>query len=142
MARLGTHLAQLAESCSATEAVLFEKATFLVIMSYSTDPRAKPVTAELPLWSTDDATVMAGFPVSLALDCNKRPVQHPETRFERISELIKQFKLASVQAQHAFQALELQTSTMTVLLDKLTPNTYILVVVSDPRIRESSANQN
>lgn len=140
-AKLGTRLAQLAQTCSATEAVIFEKATFLAILSYSTDPCAKLATAELPLWSTDDAQIMSGFPASLAPGGGQRPPwELPESRFERISDIVKQFNKASVGTEHPFQALELRTATMTVLLDRLTLSTYILIVTTDPRIRVYNAN--
>jgi hypothetical protein len=116
----------LATTSEADEIVLFERATFLVI-SHSTR------------------------------------TSHRDThRFEKISNIIKQFKLScrsgfnkffpffqidffifffwvhptSSKFQSSFQSMEVKNSNFTAFIDILTPNTYVMVIMSDPSIRE------
>ena len=105
--------------CEADEVVLFERATFLVI-AHST----------------------------------RREFQDIH-RFEKISNIIKQFKLSCrcvlydsldetatqprpfhSKWQSQFHAMEVRNSQFAAFIDVLTPSTYVLVVMSDPTIRE------
>lgn len=91
---LETQLGGLADACGADEAVLFERASFLVIAS-----------------SVRRA--------------------HPDVhRFEKVSNIVKQFKLACSKAQAQLQGLRVGNSTYTVFVDAFTSNTYLLVVTS------------
>jgi Ras-related GTP-binding protein A/B len=56
-------------------------------------------------------------------------------RFEKISNIIKQFKLSCSKTQSHFVAMELRNGRVSVYLDMLTANTYIMMVLSDPDIR-------
>jgi Ras-related GTP-binding protein A/B len=61
---------------------------------------------------------------------------HPDIhRFEKISNIIKQFKLSCSKSQSQFQRLELCHPKFVCVMDSLTSNTFILVVVSDPAIQ-------
>ncbi|EPQ32222.1 uncharacterized protein PFL1_00419 [Pseudozyma flocculosa PF-1] len=66
---------------------------------------------------------------------------NPE-RFEKISELIKNFKLSCSKLQSNFQGLELRGSNFTAYLDVLTSNTYIMIVVADPQIQLAAIKLN
>ncbi len=57
-------------------------------------------------------------------------------RFEKISELIKNLKSSCAKLQAQFQGLEVRGASYTAYLDLLTANTYVMVIVADPRIRE------
>ena len=77
-------------------------------------------------------------PTSTALD--------PE-RFEKVSELIKNFKLSCQKlpaktSQSEFQAMELRTSTFSAYIDSLTSNTYIMILIADPAIHLASVKLN
>jgi Ras-related GTP-binding protein A/B len=50
-------------------------------------------------------------------------------RFERISNIIKQFKLSCSKTQSQFQGMEVRNSQYTAIIDVFTGNTYIMVVM-------------
>lgn len=69
--------------------------------------------------------------------CQKK--QHRDIhRFERVSNIIKQFKLSCSKLAAQFQNMELRNSRFAAFIDIFTPNTYVMVVMSDPTIREYS----
>jgi Ras-related GTP-binding protein A/B len=51
-------------------------------------------------------------------------------RFERISNIIKQFKLSCAKTQSQFQGMEVRNSHFTAFVDAFTSNTYIMIVVN------------
>lgn len=55
-------------------------------------------------------------------------------RFEKISDIIKQFKLSCSKLTAAFQSMEVRNSTFACFIELLTPNTYVMVVISDSSI--------
>jgi len=55
-------------------------------------------------------------------------------RYERTSELIKAFKHSCSRVREEFHSLEMELEDFTCVLDEMTKNTYILVVVHDPTI--------
>ena len=56
------------------------------------------------------------------------------TRYERTSELIKAFKYSCSRVREDFVALEMELPEFTAVLDELTKNTCVLIVVHDPSI--------
>jgi Ras-related GTP-binding protein A/B len=56
-------------------------------------------------------------------------------RFEKISNIIKQFKLSCSKSQAQFQGMEVRNSNFTAFIDFFTANTYIMVIMSDQNIR-------
>lgn len=56
------------------------------------------------------------------------------TRYERTSELIKAFKHACTRKREEFHSLDMELEEFTAVLDELTKNTYVLVIVHDPTI--------
>ena len=48
-------------------------------------------------------------------------------RFEKVSNIIKQFKLSCGKAQSQFQGMQVQNSRFTAYIDQFTVNTYIMV---------------
>lgn len=105
---LSKHLGIFAEACNATEVILFERTTFLVIATSSSD--------------VSESTTAAS---THALEGK---------RFERTSELIKAFKQSCSRLREEFHSLEMELAEFTVVLEELTKNTYVLVVVHDPVI--------
>jgi Ras-related GTP-binding protein A/B len=101
---LSKHLTTFAQACSATEAILFERTTFLVIATSA------------PPDSPDPANDLSS------------------TRYERTSELIKALKHSCARMREEFHALEMELSEFTAVLDGMTRNTYILLIVHDPTI--------
>jgi len=55
-------------------------------------------------------------------------------RFEKVSNIIKGFKLSCSKLASQFTAMEVRNSNFAVFIDIFTPNTYIMVVMSDPDI--------
>jgi Ras-related GTP-binding protein A/B len=51
-------------------------------------------------------------------------------RFERISNIVKQFKLSCTKTQSQFQGMEVRNSNFTALIDLFTGNTYIMVIMT------------
>jgi hypothetical protein len=56
------------------------------------------------------------------------------TRYERTSELIKALKHSCARMREEFHALEMELPEFTAVLDGMTRNTYILLIVHDPTI--------
>ena len=56
-------------------------------------------------------------------------------RFEKISNIIKQFKLSCSKMAASFQSMEVRNSSFAAFIDVFTTNTYIMVILSDPSIR-------
>jgi Ras-related GTP-binding protein A/B len=98
---LETHLQSFREICQATEVVLFERATFLVI--------------------SQATTMMEQL--------------HDAHRFEKISNIVKQFKLSCGKAQSQFQAMQVRNSRFQAYIDAFTANTYVMVIVSDRKVQ-------
>ena len=51
-------------------------------------------------------------------------------RFERISNIIKQFKLSCSKTQSQFQGMEVRNSHFSAFVDMFTGNTYIMIIMS------------
>ena len=65
------------------------------------------------------------------------PHQLDGIRYERTSELIKAFKYSCTRAREEFHSLEMELSEFTAVLDELTRNTYVLIIVHNPTIGPS-----
>eukprot|EP00455_Lapot_gusevi_P031882 TRINITY_DN3473_c0_g1_i3.p1 TRINITY_DN3473_c0_g1~~TRINITY_DN3473_c0_g1_i3.p1 ORF type:complete len:304 (+),score=106.47 TRINITY_DN3473_c0_g1_i3:55-966(+) len=63
-------------------------------------------------------------------------------RFEKISNIIKQFKLSCIKSQTQFQSMEVRNSNFAAFIDVFTTNTYIMVVMSDPTIKSAATLMN
>jgi len=138
---LTNHLDEFVESCSAVEAVIFEKTTMLLIAwssqagDFSKDdlddeddsegsvPRAS--SPQVEHHEEDDGELHPDTPSTL-----------PPDRFEKISEIIKRWKytLSNSKMNFAFQNWVQEWSNFTAVLESLTQNTYILVISTDPDI--------
>lgn len=58
--------------------------------------------------------------------------QYDTHRFERISNIIKQFKLSCSKTQSQFQGMEVRNSQFSAFIDMFTGNTYIMVITTGP----------
>jgi Ras-related GTP-binding protein A/B len=63
-------------------------------------------------------------------------------RFEKISNIIKQFKLSCSKSQAQFHSLTVRNSIFAAFIEELTSNTYIMVVMSDPNIQAAATQLN
>lgn len=59
-------------------------------------------------------------------------------RFEKISNIIKQFKLSCGKAQSQFQGMEVRNSRFSAFIDAFTANTYVMVIVSQPDVHRAA----
>eukprot|EP00127_Corallochytrium_limacisporum_P000757 Clim_evm43s25 gene=Clim_evmTU43s25 len=67
-------------------------------------------------------------------------VQHPDVhRFEKISNIIKQFKLSCSKAQAKLEDMEVKNSNFVAFIDSFTSNTYIMVIMSDTSISSAAS---
>eukprot|EP01087_Luapelamoeba_hula_P010074 TRINITY_DN2650_c0_g1_i2.p1 TRINITY_DN2650_c0_g1~~TRINITY_DN2650_c0_g1_i2.p1 ORF type:complete len:321 (+),score=52.97 TRINITY_DN2650_c0_g1_i2:44-964(+) len=65
--------------------------------------------------------------------------QHKDIhRFEKISNIIKQFKLICSKGGAHFQNMEVRNSNFSAFIDLFTQNTYVMVIMSDPTIQSSA----
>jgi len=63
----------------------------------------------------------------------RRP--HPDIhRFEKISNIIKQFKLSCSKLHAQLESMEVRNSSFAAFIDKFTSNTYAMVIMSDSKI--------
>ena len=71
------------------------------------------------------------------------PPGHFDThRFEKISNIVKQFKLSCEKAQSQFQGMEVSNSRFSAFIDAFTENTYIMVIVSNPNVHTAATLMN
>ena len=57
-----------------------------------------------------------------------------DQRFEKISHIIKKFKLSCMTAQARFRSIFIQTKNLTIYLDEFTQSTCIMVIASDRNV--------
>ena len=117
---LETHLRNFCRVCDADEAVLFEKATFLVI-SHAQGQQQQ--NGELP---------------EAVAPHTQRTAHFDAHRFEKISNIVKQFKLSCGKAQSQFEGMEVRNSRFAAFIDAFTANTYIMVIVSNPNVHTAA----
>ena len=125
---LETHLNNFCRICDADEVVLFERATFLVISHAQSSDNPSDEKTES---SKENASGHA-----------KRTQHFDPHRFEKISNIVKQFKLSCGKAQSQFQGMEVRNSRFAAFIDAFTANTYIMVIVSNPHVQTAATLMN
>ncbi|KAF4665805.1 hypothetical protein FOZ61_010486 [Perkinsus olseni] len=63
-------------------------------------------------------------------------------RFEKVSNIVKQFKLSVNKHHAAFNSLDVSNSNFRAIIDRFTPNTFVMVVTSDPNIHPAATTCN
>ncbi|EIM89808.1 uncharacterized protein STEHIDRAFT_153648 [Stereum hirsutum FP-91666 SS1] len=193
---LTRHLTTFARNCSATEVILFERTTFLVIATSALSPSSTPssllasshpssVSGSRTLNGNSNGngngngTPSLSSPPSTSLsssahnhDPNRTDIDHDSspslshslspdldtdtdtdrdrdkhkllaTRYERTSELIKALKHSCSRVRgDPFHSLEMELPEFTAVLDEMTKNTYVLVIVHDTRIERAALKIN
>ena len=74
----------------------------------------------------------------LVISHSTRKSHRDDHRFEKISNIIKQFKLSCSKSQAQFQSMEVRNSNFAAFIDLFTTNTYIMVIMSDPSIQSAA----
>lgn len=146
-------LTTLTRACGAVEAVLFEKTTFLLIAhsegirsttdenllsaSYSTPPSTESGTST----GTDTSPSTPGEFTGTLLASTAEKIRQQQlsqlsgNRFERISSLLKTFKLSSTSwSNEKWIGLHMQLPGFTAVIEPLTVNSYVMVLCADDRI--------
>ena len=89
-----------------------------------------------------DEVVLFERATFLVISHSTRVEHHDIHRFEKISNIIKQFKLSCSKTQAQFQAMEVRNSNFTAFIDYFTTNTYIMVIMSDPSVQTATTQLN
>ena len=166
IALLETHLNNFCRICDADEVVLFERATFLVIAQAQGEDAAAPQDTDVgkvpesiptsvttgrgpaPLGGDEDLGSEDPTQPTSAVDNNqvtgyrKRHVHFDPHRYEKISNIVKQFKLSCGKAQSQFQGMEVRNSRFRAVIDAFTANTYVMVIVSNPEVQTKATEMN
>ncbi|KAJ7827755.1 hypothetical protein B0H14DRAFT_3144467 [Mycena olivaceomarginata] len=124
---LSKHLTIFADACSATEVILFERTTFLVITTSSPPSSSSSSTPSPSSSSSPEANTFQELEA---------------TRYERTSELIKAFKHSCSRVREEFHSLEMELPEFSAVLDEMTKNTYVLIIVQDPTIETAALKLN
>ena len=93
-------LKNFVEACDASEVILFEKNTFLLCFSYSSQKADNII---------DDQ------------------------RFEKISHIIKKFKLSCMSSNSSFKSMIIEVKDYSAYMDEFTEAAYILVILADKK---------
>jgi len=98
--------------------------------------------AEFCLASGADEVVLFESTTFLVIAHAARAPHADNHRFEKISNIIKQFKLSCRKAQAQFQGMQLQAFNLIALFAILSKNTTIMVVASQPFIHDGALTYN
>lgn len=63
-------------------------------------------------------------------------------RYEKISNIIKQFKLSCSKTQSQFKSMEVKNQNFSAFIDVFTANTYIMIIMSNPKIQPAATMLN
>ncbi|KAG0144202.1 hypothetical protein CROQUDRAFT_660272 [Cronartium quercuum f. sp. fusiforme G11] len=109
---LNEPLKQFTKLCCATEVIVFELSTSLVVARWT------------------------------ELDKTNKKNKIDERRFERTSAIVKAFKSTSSKIRSPFKSMEISHPMYTAVLDRLTDTTAILVVAIDPQVVPAAIHLN
>jgi len=120
---ISQHLSMFASMCNASEVIMFERTTFLVIAS------SRHATSTSPPTSQRTAQHPSGIPMN-------------PKRYERTSEIMKAFKYSCSRLREDFHSMEIEMQGFTAVLDELTRTTYIMIIIHDPSIETEAIKMN
>lgn len=110
MGTLRQALSKFAEASGAKEINLFEKNTFLLTCSYPQPGEGQSSSGEGNAEGDDGQ------------------------RFEKISHIIKKFKLSCMSSKVKFRSMVISTKNFTAYLDEFTTATYIMIILGDKKV--------
>jgi len=133
----------------ADEVVIFEKATFLVISHSDIVSRSSSSTSSTTTTTNTNTTNVNTNNTSTSstnsvnnntfnMNINSSGIVRDPHRFEKISNIIKQFKLSCSKSQSQFKAMEIHNSNYSAYISEFTPNTYIMAVFYDTAIHSAA----
>jgi Ras-related GTP-binding protein A/B len=112
---------------------------------YSLIPNIKTIEANLDNFTKitgADEIVIFEKATFLVIAHSSRKEQQDAHRFEKISNIIKQFKLSCNNARTQFSSMEVKSSKFTSFIEGFTSNSIIMVIVSDPNIESATIQLN
>lgn len=65
-----------------------------------------------------------------------------EHRFEKISNIIKQFKLSCIKTKYSFESMVVESGKFSAYVEAFTSSTYIMIIVSNPKIEKEAILMN
>jgi len=80
--------------------------------------------------------------ISHTVDTDSESKSTDVHRFEKISNIIKQFKLCCGKSSAQFHSMEIRNEMFAAYIDMFTSNTYIMVVMADPKIPSAMTQLN
>lgn len=104
---------------------------------YKLIPNVKELEQSLKLFAElmdGDEVLLFERATFLVISHCQRNLQRDIHRFEKVSNIIKQFKLSCSKVAAQFQSMEVRNSNFAAFIDLFTSNTYIMVIMSDPHI--------
>ncbi|XP_025425737.1 ras-related GTP-binding protein A [Sipha flava] len=104
---------------------------------YKLIPNVKELEQSLKLFAElmdGDEVLLFERATFLVISHCQRNLHRDIHRFEKVSNIIKQFKLSCSKVAAQFQSMEVRNSNFAAFIDLFTTNTYIMVIISDPRI--------
>jgi len=108
---------------------------------YSMIPNIKTLEKHLQKFCEiceSDEVVLFERATFLVISHSTRKAHRDDHRFEKISNIIKQFKLSCSKSQAQFQSMEVRNSNYSAFIDVFTTNTYIMVIMSDQTIQSAA----
>jgi len=108
---------------------------------YSLIPNVKTLESNLQKFCEiceSDEVVLFERATFLVISHSTRKAHRDDHRFEKISNIIKQFKLSCSKSQAQFQSMEVRNSNYSAFIDVFTTNTYIMVIMSDQTIQSAA----
>lgn len=64
---------------------------------------------------------------------SNKPI-NDDQRFEKISHIIKKFKLSCINTKSQFQSMVIKTKNFTTYLEEFTKSTYIMIIINDKSV--------
>ncbi|CAG2172625.1 unnamed protein product [Oppiella nova] len=78
----------------------------------------------------------------LVISYSQRKPHRDVHRFEKVSNIIKQFKLSCSKLAAQFHSMEVKNQNFAAFIDVFTPNTYVMVIMSDASIPSEATKIN
>eukprot|EP00397_Hematodinium_sp_SG-2012_P032613 GEMP01034737.1.p1 GENE.GEMP01034737.1~~GEMP01034737.1.p1 ORF type:complete len:249 (+),score=34.93 GEMP01034737.1:447-1193(+) len=85
-----------------------------------------------------DEVVLFERATFLVISSKTRKPMKDTHRFEKISNIVKQFKLSCGKSHASFKSLTVRNRCFTAFIEKFTSNTFVMIIVSDPSIHAAA----
>jgi len=108
---------------------------------YSLIPNVKTLESHLDKFCQileADEVVLFEIATFLVISHSTQKAHKDIHRFEKISNIIKQFKLSCTKTQAQFMSMEVRNSNFSAFIETFTSNTYIMVIMSDSTIQSAA----